>query len=188
MVRLACTLRCHADFMNSRFCSHTILSCGIHKCPRKCHNLKDHRDLGCPVKVPIELLCGHSVNRRCHQSKAPPDACFSCKLAEREVDLGEEDEERDRAGTNDRSSAPVQPRSPTSPPPSWRDRRAATATDNGIWRNGRSTDRSTNVFTMYRGPGQSTNGYKGGLFNKPKAQSDPFYLPSGGSDRDGWRK
>ena len=177
--------------MNPRLCSGIAMGCGIHPCPRKCHDPRDHRSMSCGVRVQTALPCGHSLNRRCHQSKAPPDACVACKLAQRKAGLDKTTEERE-AGTNHRAFTPVDRRSPTplTSTSSWRDRQAAATTDNRTWRNGpsRSTDHSTNVFAMYRGPRQSPDTYKGGLFGKPKPQSDSFYSSSGGSDRGSWRK
>ncbi|KAF9647223.1 hypothetical protein BDM02DRAFT_3188145 [Thelephora ganbajun] len=163
------------------------MDCGIHICPRKCHKFQDHEDLPCTAKVQTELPCGHSVRRQCHHSKVPPDACVGCKLAQRKAGVASAVHE-DEARSNDRPSTPIDPRPPTSPRSSWRDWKAAATTDNGSWRYGRSTDPSTNVFNAYRGPRQSPDTYKDGLFSKPKPQFDSFFSSGGGSGRGSWRK
>lgn len=172
--------------MNSWPRSHISMECGIHPCPRKCHNPQDHKDLECAVRVKMELPCGHSVSRRCGQSKAP-DLCFKCEVAQRKAGLDKASEERE-AGTSDRSPTPTGTWSPTSPTSSRRDRDAAATTDNGTWRNGRSADHSTNIFSMYRGSRQSTDAHKDGLFGKPTPQQDSFYPSRGGFRGRGWRK
>jgi hypothetical protein len=162
------------------------MSCGTHICPRACHTSRDHDDLKCRVRVQTELPCSHKHNHECHQSKTLPDACFACKLAQRKAGVDEAGDGNE-AGTGDRSPASADHRPPTSPTSSsWRDRQAATTTNDGIWRSGRSTDHLTNVFSMYRGPRQSSDTYRDGLFNKPKSPSDSFYSPSGGFGRGGF--
>ena len=177
--------------MNPWLCSRTAMSCGIHSCSRKCHNPQDHQDLVCAVKVQMELPCGHSPSLKCYQSKAPPDACLMCKLARRKAGLDKENEETKADAESSFSSfVPRPPTSPTSPTSSWRDRQATTTTDSGTWRNGRSTDHSTNVFSTYRGPGirQSSDTYRDGLFGKPQSQSDSFCSSRRGSGGGSWRK
>ena len=136
------------------------MSCGIHTytCPRKCHDHRDHRDLVCAVRVKTELPCGHSVNRRCHQSNTPPDACVTCKLAQRKAE-GE-------AGASDPSSESADSRPQT--PPTWR-LPTTTTRGEGTWRNGRSTGR---VFATYRGSRQISDTYRGGLFSRPILQAE----------------
>ena len=175
----------YSDHVIPRLCSGTTMNCGIHTCPRKCHDPRDHRD--CTVRVKTELPCGHSANSRCHQSKAPPDACIACKLAQRKAGLDKTSEEKE-TGTDDRSSTSDDPRPPTSPTSSWRERQAATTTDNGTWRTGRSTNQSTGVFAKYKGPRRSTGTYEGGLFSQPKSPSDSSFYSSRGSGRGSWRK
>ena len=177
--------------MNSRLRSGIPMSCGIHICPRKCHNLRDHKDLACAVRVQIELPCGHKVSQRCHRSKTR-DSCFKCEVAQQKAELGKAGGVKE-AGTNDRPSTPIRPRSPTPPTPptsptsSWRARHAIATTDNKTWRDSRSMD-PTNVFSMSRGPRQSTDTDKGGFLGKPKPQPASFYSPRGGFGRGSWRK
>jgi len=169
------------------------MSCGIHACPRKCHNPRDHKDLTCSVRVQMDLPCGHKVSRRCHQSKTQ-DSCFKCEVAKQKAEQDKTSEEKE-AGTSDRPSTPISPRSltpTTSPTSSWRNKYATATTDNSTWRNGRPTDNSTNVFSMYRGPRQNTDTDQDGLFGKPKPQSGLFISPRGGfrgrGRGRGWRQ
>lgn len=177
------TLLGSADYQSSSLYSGTTMSCGIHTCPRKCHN---HKDPACGVKVQMELPCGHSISRRCYQSKALSGACVACELAKQKAGVDKADEKD--AGTSDQAPTFVNPRppaSPISPTSSWRDRRTSPTTDNRSWRGGRPQDRSTNVFDTYCGPGRSPDAYKDGLFNRSKPRSDS---PEGRSDRTGvWR-
>ena len=158
--------------MNSWLRSRIAMSCGIHTCPRKCHNPRDHKGLECAVRVQMELPCGHKVSRRCSQSKTP-DSCFKCEATKQKAELAKKSEEKE-AGIKDQPSTPVRPRSPTppaSPTSSRRDQHAAATTDNRTWRPGRST---------YRGPHQSTDTDKNELFGRPKPQPGPFYSSRGG--------
>ena len=171
-----------ADRYNSWLCSAIAMSCGVHICPRKCHRRQDHQDLACVVKLRTELPCGHSFSRRCHQSQDLPEACAACKLAQRKAAPEEE------AGTEERHSVSVDSRPSTPSTPSWRDLRTSPTTDNRIWRTGRSTNSSTNVFDMYRGTRRSTDTYKDGLFNKARPQFDSVFTSGRGSGRGSWRR
>ena len=134
--------------------SGNMMHCGIHQCPRKCHNPQDHKDLKCTLKVQLELPCGHRASLGCHQSKTPPDACFRCRLAKRKAGVDNTVDEKG-VGASDRPSTSVDPElpiSPKSPTLSWRVQRTATTTDSGSWRNGRRADQSTGVFDKYVGP------------------------------------
>ena len=167
--------------------SDAIMSCGIHTCPSKCHDLQNHKVLACTERVQTELPCGHSFSRRCNQPRALPDACFACKQAQRKVGVGRAAGENE-AGINNRPSTSAEPRPPSSPTSPWRSRGTTDTTDQAGWRSGRSTDQSTNVFAMHRGPRQSTDTYKDGLFSRPKPQSGSSYSSHGGSNREGtWR-
>ena len=172
-----------ADCLDPWLYSGIAMNCGRHICPRKCHRLQGHNDLACAEKVQTKLACGHSITQKCHLSKAPPDACFSCKLAERKAEADKEAE--NGAGTSDRSSTSSDPRPPTSPTSPWRDRQTLTATPRGGWRGGPST----NVFNNYlgRGRGGSTDTYKNGLFGRQRPQFDPSESSRGGFSRGSWR-
>ena len=175
------------DGKNPRLCSNVTMSCGIHTCLRKCHNLQDHDDLTCLVRVQTELPCGHKANHRCHKSQAPSEGCVACELVQRKAGVGKVIDENE-VGTDDRPSVSVDPRPTTSPTSPWRARQTATTTDNGIWGGGRSTDQSTNVLATYRGPRRGTDTYKDGLFNQPKPQPDSSSSSHRGLNRkDVWR-
>ena len=79
------TLPGFADYLNPCVYSGITMKCGIHTCPRKCHNPQAHKDLTCARASKVQLPCGHSVSRGCGQSKALPDTCFACKLAKRKA-------------------------------------------------------------------------------------------------------
>ncbi|KAH6916252.1 hypothetical protein BKA70DRAFT_1502138 [Coprinopsis sp. MPI-PUGE-AT-0042] len=53
------------------------LFAGVHKCPKKCHNLVDHSKLRCTVLVAVQCLRGHDLARACHESLNPD--CKPCK-------------------------------------------------------------------------------------------------------------
>ena len=172
--------------MNARLFSGITMGCGIHTCPRKCHNPRDHKGLACAVRVQIKLPCGHSVSPMCHQSKAL-DSCAKCKAARQEAELSKLSEEKE-AGTSDQPFTPIGPRSPTSPTSPWRGQHITRTTLDRTWRNGQPTENSTNVSPVYRGPRQNTDTNQDGLFGKPKPESGSFYSSRGGFGRGGWRK
>ncbi|KAF9021144.1 P-loop containing nucleoside triphosphate hydrolase protein [Hymenopellis radicata] len=62
----------------------TILSCGIHKCPSKCHQLYDHSKMRCEAIIPHQCLKGHNLSRKCSNQPIP-----GCKKCDREVALEE---------------------------------------------------------------------------------------------------
>jgi len=167
----------------------TVMSCGIHMCPRKCHN---HKDPACLERVKTEFSCGHSVSRKCHQSKESSDVCFTCKLAKQKAEADKATDENE-AGTIDRPSQSPSPSPsgdssvPTSPTSPWRFRPDITTTSIRGLRGGRG--HSTNVFAMRRGAYRSTDTYRDGLFSRPKSsQSDSSGSSRGGSSRGGsWR-
>ncbi|KAJ7066957.1 P-loop containing nucleoside triphosphate hydrolase protein [Mycena amicta] len=71
----------------------TMLNCGLHQCPSKCHQLSDHSKMACPQIVQTKCSQGHPSSRKC--SQGPPPTCKKCdqetKAAEakrqREFDL-----------------------------------------------------------------------------------------------------
>ncbi|KAI9668499.1 MAG: hypothetical protein M1829_005377 [Trizodia sp. TS-e1964] len=56
-----------------------LLSCGIHKCPQKCHQLFDHSKIDCKAILTQNCANGHTQAWQCH-SKAP----LICQTCERE--------------------------------------------------------------------------------------------------------
>ena len=138
--------------LNPWLYSGNTMNCGIHTCPRKCHDPQDHKGLECTRRVRLELPCGHSVSVSCHKSRTP-DTCFACNLAKRktEVDNAAGGDEAWVTGRPSVSTDPQSPTPPKSPTFSWRERRIATTTDSGSWRGDRRADRSTGVFDKYVG-------------------------------------
>ena len=65
--------------------SGTTLSCGVHFCPQKCHQLFDHSKMQCEYVMHDQCPKGHKRSWRCH--KPPPKACTRCdEEAKREQD------------------------------------------------------------------------------------------------------
>lgn len=56
--------------------SGTILSCGVHFCPQKCHQLFDHSKMQCEYVMHDQCPKGHKKSWRCHQP--PPKVCTRC--------------------------------------------------------------------------------------------------------------
>ncbi|KAF1364340.1 P-loop containing nucleoside triphosphate hydrolase protein [Lizonia empirigonia] len=67
-----------------------LLNCGIHTCPRRCHQLQDHSQMDC--KVIISLTCSnkHKTTRKCHDK-----AAAHCRKCEAEVRAREKKRQRD---------------------------------------------------------------------------------------------
>src|SRR6266498_3526583 len=74
------------------YCSGSMLSCGLHLCPLKCHQQDDHSKTECSQKVSDKCPSGHSLVFNC--SKGPPKDCSKCERAQR---LAKEKQERDLA-------------------------------------------------------------------------------------------
>jgi len=66
-------------------CSGTMLSCGLHACPSKCHYLADHSKMPCDNVMRSKCPKGHSQSWKCHQNV--PAACSKC---DREAKLEKE--------------------------------------------------------------------------------------------------
>jgi len=64
--------------------SGTMLQCGQHACPSKCHQLADHSRMPCEKITTKQCPNGHSQQWKC--SKGPPNSCAKC---ERERELAE---------------------------------------------------------------------------------------------------
>ena len=65
--------------------SGTTLSCGLHKCPQRCHQLYDHSKKPCDFVLSMKCPKGHSQSWMCR--KKPPTSCRKC-------DKDSEEEER----------------------------------------------------------------------------------------------
>lgn len=59
--------------------STSMLNCGVHQCPSKCHQLYDHSKMTC--EAVMEVICpnNHKRTYRCHQP--PPSTCGKCLKA-----------------------------------------------------------------------------------------------------------
>lgn len=56
-----------------------MLSCGVHQCPSKCHQLLDHSKMTCEAVLDYTCPNGHRRTYRCHQP--PPSVCVKCEKA-----------------------------------------------------------------------------------------------------------
>ncbi|KAJ7650277.1 P-loop containing nucleoside triphosphate hydrolase protein [Roridomyces roridus] len=68
----------------------TMLKCGLHKCPSKCHQLSDHSKMDCLRVMPFKCPSGHAQSWKCH--KGPPATCRKC---EHEAELAEKKRQKD---------------------------------------------------------------------------------------------
>ena len=66
------------------FFSGTILSCGLHTCPSKCHQLHDHSKIKCEFIMDSKCLDGHRNTYKCHEQPR-----LTCSQCEREKKLAE---------------------------------------------------------------------------------------------------
>ncbi|KAF8876358.1 P-loop containing nucleoside triphosphate hydrolase protein, partial [Gymnopilus junonius] len=62
----------------------TTLSCGLHKCPSKCHQLYDHSKMQCQEIVNMTCPKGHDRSKKCFQPFLP-----DCKKCDREAKAAE---------------------------------------------------------------------------------------------------
>ena len=56
----------------------TILQCGIHPCPERCHQLYDHSKILCFYQITSNCPVGHIKQWKCFQT--PPLVCARCEL------------------------------------------------------------------------------------------------------------
>lgn len=56
--------------------STSILSCGVHRCPSRCHQLSDHSKMQCELVLYSTCSKNHSQRYLCHSG--PPAACLKC--------------------------------------------------------------------------------------------------------------
>lgn len=59
--------------------STSMLNCGIHQCPSKCHQLYDHSKMECAFLMDLTCANGHRRTYTCHQG--PPVKCVKCEKA-----------------------------------------------------------------------------------------------------------
>ena len=62
----------------------TMLRCGLHPCPQKCHKLFDHSKIPCAHIIQTKCPKGHGQSRKCHIP--PPTSCKKCDLETKERD------------------------------------------------------------------------------------------------------
>ncbi|KAJ4494825.1 P-loop containing nucleoside triphosphate hydrolase protein [Lentinula edodes] len=72
----------------------SILSCGIHQCPLKCHRIGDHSTVFCSTKIEAQCLKGHDQTRRC--SDPPPTTCKHCDRIAKSVQAQKDKELKSR--------------------------------------------------------------------------------------------
>ncbi|KAF5345153.1 hypothetical protein D9758_009721 [Tetrapyrgos nigripes] len=53
------------------------LSCGLHACPSKCHQLYDHSKMKCTAVIPLQCSKGHNRTRRCNETDT--GVCKKCE-------------------------------------------------------------------------------------------------------------
>lgn len=63
--------------------SGTKLSCGLHDCPHKCHQLSDHSKMDCYKVVDWTCTRNHKVTRPCFQQK---NTCHHCADEDKELE------------------------------------------------------------------------------------------------------
>ena len=71
--RLVNFKRAHCRLLGSG----TILSCNIHPCPRRCHQLSDHSKMPCHHVMESKCPDGHVQRWKCHESS--PASCRKCE-------------------------------------------------------------------------------------------------------------
>jgi hypothetical protein len=57
--------------------STVMLSCGLHTCPLKCHQLYDHSEMLCQRIPEIKCPNGHTQSGKCQE--IPPPVCLKCE-------------------------------------------------------------------------------------------------------------
>lgn len=67
-----------------------LLKCGIHTCPRRCHQLQDHSQMDCKVIISSTCPNNHRTTRKCHDK-----AAAHCRKCEAEVRAREKKRQRD---------------------------------------------------------------------------------------------
>jgi hypothetical protein len=91
----------HPSFHAHPVYSNTMLNCGIHPCPLKCHQISDHSRMRCPHPYSGHCDAGrHTLKWECHESK--PDTCPFCAKEEahkekrrRELELKQRQQEEE---------------------------------------------------------------------------------------------
>ncbi|KAJ4477292.1 P-loop containing nucleoside triphosphate hydrolase protein [Lentinula aciculospora] len=72
----------------------SMLSCGLHLCPLKCHRISDHSSVFCSIPVEAQCPNGHDQSRRC--SDPQPIACKTCDKNTKQTQAKKEKELKSR--------------------------------------------------------------------------------------------
>ncbi|KAJ7707709.1 P-loop containing nucleoside triphosphate hydrolase protein [Mycena rosella] len=62
-----------------------MLSCGLHRCPSKCHQMDDHSKMPCTHRITWQCEKGHDQSQECRQYRGLPSSCITCANEERKV-------------------------------------------------------------------------------------------------------
>ena len=77
-------------FGTNALASDVLLSCRLHKCPQRCHQLFDHSKVKCAEVMKSECPAGHKMTRHCYQQS--PKICPKCVTeARRQLAIKERD-------------------------------------------------------------------------------------------------
>ncbi|KAH7394503.1 P-loop containing nucleoside triphosphate hydrolase protein [Pyrenochaeta sp. MPI-SDFR-AT-0127] len=68
----------------------TMLNCGLHICPHRCHQLQDHSKMNCKAIVVTKCPQDHEISRKCHDI-----AAANCRKCAAEVLAKEKKRQRD---------------------------------------------------------------------------------------------
>lgn len=78
------------------FDSGTMLNCGVHKCPQRCHQLFDHSKMNCESVLKDKCPKGHVKSWKCYATA--PSSCHRCERDAKDLQRKQqktlEDEER----------------------------------------------------------------------------------------------
>jgi len=83
--------------------SGVTLSCGLHVCPQRCHQLLDHSKMDCIAIVVDKCPQNHKITRKCHDKaamtcrKCAAEARAKLKRQKRDYDLDQLRQEKQRA-------------------------------------------------------------------------------------------
>lgn len=80
----------HSIIVDSHLYSNALLSCGVHKCSSKCHQIQDHSKMPCTEYLSSICDAGHKQSWKCSDKRSK-----SCTTCEREAKLAREKQKRD---------------------------------------------------------------------------------------------
>ncbi|KAF8065345.1 P-loop containing nucleoside triphosphate hydrolase protein [Lyophyllum atratum] len=70
----------------------TILACGLHKCPLKCHQLSDHSKTRCEEITTLQCPKGHDKSKKCFEPYQP-----GCTKCDREAKIADDKRQKEFA-------------------------------------------------------------------------------------------